>query len=148
MTFDPFLDVPLFQLSEGQLATEATQIVEVRDGSPMMAFAHRSGGYATLTVLEVFRTDAGHEPFLVGGNVAGMPRIGQLCQGQGPLGGLPIFDAANALPRFIKQSNPPFGTGQREVPTIGLFPMPGGAMGLSTLFAASGHRTTNSISRG
>src|SRR5690242_13966225 len=88
-----------------------------------MATTHGAGSHASLAVLEIVRANPSHDPILFHGSRR-IGAAGQLIAGQGGFRRVPIFLTANPLALLIKQGDPFLGARQREIPAVGLRPMP------------------------
>src|SRR5688500_128857 len=76
-----------------------------------------------------------------------MPALAKLHTGQSKIGCLFAIDASNSIAVFIEQRHALFAPWQGVVPTVGLLPMPGRAMGLAARLLATSTARSRVIAR-
>lgn len=141
VAFDPSLEVAFLELRYGQRAAVAAQVVEVGNRAIVMAAAHATSGQPPFARLEVFRADSGNKPFLIDRGLSfSWHRTRQLGPRQGVFGKLAIPLAPDPLSLLVEEGHAFLGAREGKIPGIGLLPVPGRAVRLSSLFARSAHR--------
>jgi hypothetical protein len=86
-------------------------------------------------MLQILGTDPGHDPGLIGSGSGTLHLARQLDAGHGLFGGTLIFTAANAFPLLIEQGHSLLGARQGVVPAVGLLPVPGRTVRITSFFA-------------
>jgi hypothetical protein len=123
---------PLFNWDTGSPPAIATEVIEITDRAGAVIQTERAAADPAFAILQVVGADLGYQALGLVRRLGGWPPCSMYLEPrQRYLGGLTLIFAANASTVFVAQGHAPLSARWSVIPGVGLFPVPGRALGTS-----------------